>query len=874
MSGRLAQLTTFIDLRPDRRSRTIGAAVLALAALACLLGLLALDNDVSAPNGWLPYLGSGLLFIVACYILFPYKKSATPLPRLSRLDLLLAVLIFSLAIFMRFFRFDSLPFGTWNDESYIGTIANNILNNPDYRPLFIPTYDHPLHFYALVALSFKLFGYGTLAIRLVTVLFGLGTVAAAFGVGREMFGNRFGLILSFLFAISRWHITFSRFGVYTITLPFFELLTLWLLLRARRTRQLHDFVWAGLAFGMGLNFYIGIRLFVPVLGLYILFWALEVLRDRFVRKVTTTWQPFVVGLVAFGLGTWLTVAPLARFALTQPDVYWARSNQVSIFSQHPSSEWGQVIYTSTLEHLAMFNFAGDANGRHNLSGEPMLDPAMGVLFVLGVALTLTRLRHPLYSLFVAMFCFNLLGGILSLDFEAPQANRVFGAIPAVLFFVAVAIETMWRSWNPAGVSNNVRQTVRGLLMLGLASYVIFYNSEAYFVRQANSDRTWDEFNGTQSLTAKRMLEAGPDVTIYASMYLHNHEIIRFLAPQVTSKIIITPIGLPVREPGDRPVVIFVDRDNTWIVDEAKYYYPDAEQVIDTTPSGNPALYQIRISPEQIQALQGVTVSYWAGDSTDNQPAFTRTEKTFQADWANQPPLALPFVARWESTLYAPQSGTYELSLTSPGSASLWLDGQLILNGLNDQLATQVLAQGDHVLKIEAQGGAGNFGLRWRALNSDGAPAPDITDIPLTSLYLPARVAVQGLRGDYYNGDSWAPPAAFSRIDPFIDTYFHIIPLGRPFTVDWTGQVKLPTAGDWAFGLRINGQAKVYIDDQLVVDATEPTDYIEGTLNLSAGSHKIQIRYYDYNGGSRIHLYWTPPDGDRAIVPSSALVPYP
>jgi hypothetical protein len=105
---------------------------------------------------------------------------------------------------------------------------------------------------------------------------------------------------------------------------------------------------------------------------------------------------------------------------------------------------------------------------------------------------------------------------------------------------------------------------------------------------------------------------------------------------------------------------------------------------------------------------------------------------------------------------------------------------------------------------------------------------------------------------------------------------------RPYTVDWSGQIKIPDDGDWTFGLRINGKAQVLIDDQLVVNATEPSnnnsneagDPIEGTIKLKAGSHSIQVHYLDYLGDSRLHLYWTPPDGQKQIVPSDALLPFP
>jgi len=228
----------------------------------------------------------------------------------------------------------------------------------------------------------------------------------------------------------------------------------------------------------------------------------------------------------------------------------------------------------------------------------------------------------------------------------------------------------------------------------------------------------------------------------------------------------------------------------------------------------------------------------------------------------------------ETTLYAPQFGEYELILRAPAEASLWLDNQPVLNGSGEQHVTQTLAQGDHVLKIEAHSGDGLVDLQWRTPDTDGKLSGDLGPIPNTSLYLPSLIPVHGLLGNYYNGDNWSAQPAFSRIDPFLDTYFHLIPLDRPYTVDWSGQIEIPMNGTWKFGLRINGQAQVFIDNKLVVNAAEPSDDIEGMVALTAGHHQIHIRYLDYLGESRLHLYWTAPGGEKQIVPSDALRPYP
>jgi hypothetical protein len=317
------------------------------------------------------------------------------------------------------------------------------------------------------------------------------------------------------------------------------------------------------------------------------------------------------------------------------------------------------------------------------------------------------------------------------------------------------------------------------------------------------------------------------------------------------------------------VAIFADRESSWIINEAKLYYPNADFRIDRTPHGNPALYSVLLAPEDIQRLQGVTIRYWLGDSPQGEPILIRDEKSIQADWANQPPVTAPFIAQLETTLYAPQYGDYELILHTPAAASLWLDEQQLLNGEGEQRITLQLAEGDHALRIQASSGDGLFDLQWRTPNTNGA-----NPIPAVSFYLPALVPVQGLLGNYYEGDSWLDPPALSRVDPFLDTYFHLNPLQRPYTVDWSGQIGIPVNGDWKFGLRINGQAQVFVDDQLVVNADAPSEHVEGTITLTAGRHPIHIRYLDYLGASRIHLYWTAPDGQEQVVPSEALLPYP
>ncbi len=137
MKQLITYFTPAMEIRSDRRLRVIGIGLFILALVASLISLITFSQDSSTPSGWAPYLISTVLFIASVYVLIPYKKNGVQLEPFSLKVLLIGLLILVLAVFMRFFRFDSVPFGTWYDEAYIGITARNILSDPSFRPLYV-----------------------------------------------------------------------------------------------------------------------------------------------------------------------------------------------------------------------------------------------------------------------------------------------------------------------------------------------------------------------------------------------------------------------------------------------------------------------------------------------------------------------------------------------------------------------------------------------------------------------------------------------------------------------------------------------------------------------------------------------------------------
>ena len=248
----------------------------------------------------------------------------------------------------------------------------------------------------------------------------------------------------------------------------------------------------------------------------------------------------------------------------------------------------------------------------------------------------------------------------------------------------------------------------------------------------------------------------------------------------------------------------------------------------------------------------------------------RAVRLTDADWPGAAPLSPPFTATWDTILYVPEYGEYEFALQSPGAATAWLDLLPLLASEEpgEHRARLTLAQGKHHLRLRADSGQGALRLSWRK----GQDGPFET-VPAWALFQPSLVDGNGLLGTYYAGADRESPPALMRIEPQIDRTIHHLPLDRPYAVDWTGILHAPTRGEYTFELRVRGQARLIIDNQLVVDTVDPETQAQGTVHLEAGRHGLRLEFLDHLNNSQIHLYWTPPGAGRELVPSDVLSPY-
>src|SRR3989344_1518767 len=354
-------------------------------------------------------------------------------------ELLIFILIIFMASFFRLYKINTIPPGLWPDEAANGVDALKALDSGDLKIFYPANNGREGLFINLQAVSIKVFGAEPWALRLVSAIIGILTVAGLYLLTRYMFNWRIAAMASFFLAISFWHVNFSRIGFRAIMLPFILVFIFYFLWRGLRNGPLKEFFITGVLSGIGFYTYFSFRI-APLIGL-ILFWNyLSFIKKDFDHsKYEYAKNQIFRGFALLVVTTILIALPLLVYFYRNPGDFLKREGRpISIFGQEqPLKELGLSIVRT----LGMFNFTGDSNQRHNISGSPELALPIGLFFLAGFIkefIHWMRRKHGHFSIthtfLFSWFFVMLLPGFLST--EAPHALRTIGVVPVVMIFAA------------------------------------------------------------------------------------------------------------------------------------------------------------------------------------------------------------------------------------------------------------------------------------------------------------------------------------------------------------------------------------------------------------------------------------------------------
>ena len=426
---------------------------------------------------------------------------------------LLAIL--GIAIFFRFWELGDIPPGVYPDEAIHG---NQAISNSG--KIFYPENNgREGLFINLIALSFSLFGISIWSLKFISAFVGVLTVAGLYLLTKELLKtvnckpqttNCIALLSAFFLASSFWHTNFSRIAFRAILVPFFLTFLFYFLFRGFRTQKIWNFVVSGVFFGLGFHSYIAYRLAIfLVIWVLILWWLFY--KKQGLQKI------FLKFTMVFLLIAFFVALPLGIYFLKNPQDFISRAAGVSIFAQkEPLRAFGK----SLTSHLLMFNFRGDFNWRHNISGKPLLFWPVGILFLIGVIYSVWKILKPrklvnslqfiVYCFFLSWWFIMLLPGILTIE-GIPHSLRTIGASPPTFVFAAIGLHLIFSKALP---KLNLRP--RSLAKIGLLVALLILVVSFVFAQYWRYFWLWGKNPEVEGAFTKSYVELGKYLNSFSS----------------------------------------------------------------------------------------------------------------------------------------------------------------------------------------------------------------------------------------------------------------------------------------------------------------------------------------------------------------------
>ncbi len=244
---------------------------------------------------------------------------------------------------------------------------------------------------------------------------------------------------------------------------------------------------------------------------------------------------------------------------------------------------------------------------------------------------------------------------------------------------------------------------------------------------------------------------------------------------------------------------------------------------------------------------------WKGEYFNNinfsgLPVMTRDDAAIDFDWGTGSPgggvPADNFSVRWTRYLDLP-AGNTRFTVTADDGVRLWVDGQLLIDHWGDQPATTYSAEvwltaGNHLVRME-------YYEHW--------------DRAVARLSWGSGGTYADWKGEYFDNPDLSGSPVLTRNDPTIDFDWgqNAPALGISadnFSVRWSRFLNLPD-GNVRFTVTADDGVRLWVDGHLFIDQWHdqpPTTYTADVW-LAAGSHVVQMEYYEHSGGAVARLSW-------------------
>jgi hypothetical protein len=843
-----------------------------------LLGLSQLKgrwDSVTGTTAW----GASAAFIAVTGVLLRHwqqwparwGKRVWPSTTGGRVLLVVAVVaIVCLATASRLLWLDQVPRGINPDEGDRAATSIQIIRGTIHNPIF----DYGWYFISMVyfwilAQVMKVAGISFVGARVLGALSGIVTVATVTWMGIRHFGYRVGVLAGGLLAVLGIALQFARETTEATPTAMLWTLSAAAFLEAARRGKSLSWVVAGLTGGFSLYFYPTGRMWAAVAGLFCLYLLVHGLGGR-------RWRIFRGAVLAAVAALAISAPYLLRAAENNWYTFTIRARQTSIFADNNATrltyyrpEWSmpRLLREQVQRTVGIINRYNDRNGFWP-TNQPLMSGVLAMLTMMGLGWIYLRPRDPRFVLLAIWYAVGIAGVIVTV--ETPNVQRMATAIPVLAFLPALVLDNLAQRVEAAVPRGSRRFVSVGSTAVAavVMAFLMLHEWRFYFVTYGAMDE-WSE----PTLLGTTVRDQGEDTDVFSmgrQSHIANQGWVRLLAPETPRGGIPFPGSqLPLAMESNQNLAILVTPQQPHYLPYLRDLYPGGKET-RALDHGQLVCTMYRISKEQRAATVGAL-------ATPPQGEPVRVEHLGQApaNWS-----VYPSPMRWTAMWRVP-SWNYALRI-GPGPARLTIDGKTILTvaaGAAVQSTEVALATGDHFVEYDGTLAAPGKSavLEWTPIErpEPGQPAAPLIWRP--GLLAHVRPAQRGPDGLFGIVTSAGRPEQ-RRLDGTLATGSMSTQTridGRPFSVKWTGTLEAPVTGTYGMGLFTQGKVDLRVDGISVLHSDGPRDEpIEGKVDLQAGPHPVEVVYEVSSGPGGIEWTWTPPGGERSIVPRSALTPPP
>lgn len=772
--------------------------------------------------------------------------------------------VMALAILARVLWIDTLPRAIFGDEPRVGMFLLNAFGGgkiPNFFRMGWNTW--PAIGLALEGLFMPLRGLDVTTLRLSSALFGTLGVLMTYLLARQLAGARVALLSAILFAIGRTAIDFSRLGIAHAQILFLEPLALFHLWRAIDSGRGVHWWMAGVASAWCLFSYNAGQLVPPLIAGWLLLAAL--VRPA---RLRTHWR----GAALWAGGLALIFFPYAFYA-TDAFTFGPNWEQFTVMARNRQTvaqvleAWRVVGAGRAWEilqrqiWLTWLGFGVLPGGAYDLGyrGGGMLDDVSAALFVLGLAMSVRRLRHARDAFVPYWWLATVVaGGIVTSD--PPATVRMVGLLPAIAMLAALPLD-----WLLATAGAGWRRGAGLIAVVGLVLAAAAVNWQTYFV-------DYGKKAGDPNTELARYLRARPPdqraILLGPEHYLvFGQELFLIEFPGRVADEFDVAQALPLHVPVDAPLTLVLGPTQATRADYVRSLYPSAVMTDVRHPEGELFFRAVDLTPEDVRRRTGLALTTDPGGPVaDPSDPFAPLPPTVAADAQ----------LTWSGQIYWPSARPVGVQLRAAGptrvrigtAAPLGTDG-----GADATLATITQPRGWQPIRIEQRNAAD------RALSL--VLTRDDTAETVTRAMLRPDSVREGLAATYTVGGE-----TLSMLDPTVDAYAieqRLPPTAEvrtPFRAVWRGALRVDDAGTYGFDAVGSGPFRVVLDGRplFAVDAVVPEQPERAAAErpLEAGLHPLEVTFdspqLPLTTRRIFQLFWTPPGGERQLIPPSHLVP--